>query len=71
MTKTNENKPEAKVQLKDFAFWTSLNLASCIDFLRSIMQQHGDLCGDYEPISGIIGYLEDNIRYAEKMRELK
>ena len=71
MNMTDENKSVTKVQLENFALWTSLNLASCIDFLSSIMQQHGDLCGDYEPISGIIRALETNIRYAEEMKNLK
>ncbi len=46
-----------------------MNLSHCVDFLQSILDQHGDLCGDYEPISGIIKALEANIRYAEEVKD--
>ena len=65
--KTQTTSPDTKVW--NFAQWTSINLAHCIDFLQSILDQHGDLCGDYEPISGIIKALKTNIRYAEEVKE--
>lgn len=58
-----------KERVWNFAMWTSMNLAHCVDFIQSIIEQHGDLCGDYEPLSGIVKALESNISYAEEVKK--
>ncbi len=52
----------------NFATWTDINLSSSIDFLQSILDQHGDLSGDYASLSEVIAALKQGQQYATAYR---